>query len=103
MKSEVVHIQSSPTIVAGADSSLIGLTTAVRPAAGSGNAAYPTACIIRIPSGAQTVYFGGSAVTTETGTPFAAGEDLEVDLMNEILYAVVSTTSQTVYILRRGD
>lgn len=105
MKSEVVQVQSAATIIAGARADVIGTTTAVNPAAGSGNVSYPTACLIRVPSGALTVYLGGSGVSTANGCPIAAGEDIEVDLANEILYGVISstTTSQTVYILRRGD
>lgn len=96
MKGERIQVGTTVTVVAGAKT---GSTTD----AGPGSAAIPTSALIRIPSGAQTVYFGGSQVTTATGCPLVAGEDLEVDLINEILFAVVSTTSQTIYVLRRGD
>ena len=98
MKGEVVQILSTATVVAGAKA---GSTTE----AGPGAVSMPTSFIVRVPAGALTVYFGGSQVTTETGTPFVAGEDLSGDLINEILYAVISssTTSQTVFVLRRGD
>lgn len=95
MKGEVISVGSTPTIVAGANASGTG--------AGSGSASYPTSALIRIPSGSVTVYFGGSQVTTSTGCPFVAGEDLEVDLVNEILYAVVASGSQNINLLRRGD
>ena len=102
MKGQVVQVQKQATIVAGAVASQIG-TTNINQAAGSGNVSLPTACLIRVPAGALTVYLGGQAVTTATGCPLAAGEDIEIDLVNEILYGIVTTTSQTVYILRRGD
>ena len=96
MKGEIITVGSTPTIVAGSS----GVGTAV---AGAGSVSLPTAALIRIPSGSVTVYFGGSAVTTATGCPLVAGEDLEVDLVNEILYAVVSSGTQNINVLRRGD
>lgn len=95
MKSEVITVGTTPTIVMGANAAGTG--------AGSGSVSYPTAGLIRIPTGSVTVYFGGSQVTTSTGCPFVAGEDVEVDLVNEILYGVVASGSQSVYVLRRGD
>lgn len=95
MKGEVKTITTTATIVAGANAAGTG--------AGPGSVSYPTACLVRVPSGAATIYFGGSTVTSTTGTPFVAGEDIELDLVNEILYAVTATTTQSVYILRRGD
>lgn len=98
MKGERIQVTSTATAVAGHSSS-------DSRNAGPGSTALPTAALIRVPSGALTVYFGGSQVSTSTGCPIVAGEDLEVDMVNEILYAVIasSTTSQTVYVLRRGD
>ncbi len=95
MKGEKKQVTTTPTIIAGGNSAGTG--------AGPGSTSYPTAALIRVPTGAQTVYFGGSAVTAATGCPLIAGEDLVIDLVNEMLYAVTSTTSQTVYVLRRGD
>lgn len=95
MKGERKTITTTATIVAGANSGGTG--------AGPGSTSYPTACLVRVPSGAATVYFGGSAVTTLTGCPLVAGEDLVIDLVNEILYAVTSTTTASIYVLRRGD
>lgn len=95
MKAEVITIGTTPTIVMGANAAGTG--------ASSGSVSYPTSGLIRVPSGSVTVYFGGSQVTTATGCPFVAGEDVEVDLVNEILYAVVSSGSQNIYVLRRGD
>jgi len=68
-----------------------------------GNVAYPMSIIVKVPASSGTVYLGGSGVNTSTnGFPLAAGESLEVDLVNEQLYAVTTVTT-TVYILRRGD
>lgn len=98
MKGERIQVTSTATPVAGHNSS-------DSRQAGPGSVALPTAALIRVPSGALTVYFGGSQVTTGTGCPVVAGEDISVDLVNEILYAVIesSTTSQVVHVLRRGD
>ena len=95
MKAEPITVGTTPTIIMGAN--------AAGTAAGSGSVSYPTAGLIRIPTGSVTVYLGGSQVTTSDGCPFVAGEDVEVDLVNEILYGVVASGSQTVYVLRRGD
>ncbi len=95
MKGERVTVTSTATAVAGAS-----VTNASH--AGPGSASYPTAALVRVPSGAPTVYFGGQAVTINTGCPLVAGEDLVIDLVNEILYGVCST-SAVVYVLRRGD
>ncbi len=95
MKSQPIVVLTTPTIIAGANAAGTG--------AGPGSVSYPTACLIRIPTGAPVVYMGGSSVTVSTGTPFVAGEDIEVDLVNEILYAVTNTVTTTIYVLRRGD
>lgn len=66
------------------------------------NIGYPMAAIIKNPSGSGTIYLGQTGVTTANGFPLAAGESLEVDMVNEALYAVATVTT-TVYVLRRGD
>lgn len=96
MKGQWITVTSTATVVAGASTDLAGH-------AGPGSSSYPTAALVRVPSGAPTVYFGGSAVTSSNGCPLAAGEDLVIDLVNEILYAVTASTTTTVYVLRRGD
>lgn len=95
MKGYPVSVGPQATIILGAN--------AAGTAAGDGSVSYPTAGIIRVPSGAPTVYMGGSTVSTTSGCPFVAGEDLQVDLVNEILYGRTATTTATIYILRRGD
>lgn len=78
MKGEVITVGTSRTEILGGN----GDGTA-----GAGSSAYPSSGIIRIPAGSVTVYLGGSNVdTTTNGVPFVAGEDLEVDVVNEILY-----------------
>lgn len=94
MKGERVTVGPQATVVAGADPT--GRNS------GPGSISYPTAAIIRIPSGSGSVWFGGSSVSSTSGCLFVAGEDLQVDLVNEILYGV-ATTSVVVHILRRGD
>jgi hypothetical protein len=96
VKGEQITIGTAATVVAGSDGTGRGL-------AGGGSISLPTACLIRVPTGAQTVYLGGSQVTTGTGCPFIANEDVEVDLVNEILYGIVASGSQVVYVLRKGD
>ena len=68
----------------------------------SHNVAYPGSAIIRVPTGAGTIYLGHAGVTSSNGFPLAAGESLEVDMVNDALYAVATTTT-TINILRRGD
>ena len=95
MKGEVISVGTALTVIAGADPT--GRN------AGRGDVSYPTAALIRIPTGSPTVYLGGSSVTSTSGVPFVAGEDLQVDLVNEILYGVTVSTTATIYVLRRGD
>lgn len=96
MKGYLISVGPNRTIILGANSAGTG--------ASDGSVSYPTAGIVRSLSGNPTVYYGGQDVDVSTkGCPFAAGEDLQVDLVNEILYGITSTTTATIYILRRGD
>lgn len=95
MKGYSVNVGPQRTVIAGANSTGTG--------ASDGSVSYPTAAIIRVPSGAPTIYMGGFDLSTTTSCPFVAGEDLQVDLVNEILYGRTATTTATIYILRRGD
>lgn len=74
-------------------------TTFVMPLGGSG--VYPMSALIKNP-GPGTIYLGHHGVTSSTGFPLEADESLEVDIVNEILYAITTATT-TVYILRRYD
>jgi hypothetical protein len=83
------------TVIAGSN--------AAGTAAGDGSVSYPTAALLRFIAPNPTVYLGGSDVSTTTSSvPFVAGENLQLDLVNEILYGIATTTA-TVYVLRRGD
>ncbi len=82
--------------------STVGGTVIVLVSVGHGNVSYPSSALVKVPSGSGTIYLGGSAVTAATGFPLAAGEGLEVDMVNEALYAIATVTT-TVNILRRGD
>lgn len=86
MRSEVPSIQSSTCTILIVPGHSVG---------------YPMSAIIRNP-GPGTVYLGGDGVTSATGFPLATDESLEIDVVNEKLYAV-ATTPTTIYILRRGD
>lgn len=97
MKGYSVQVQKTTTMVVGGRATEPGRAL-------DGSVAYPAAAVISNPSGGQTVYLGGSDVNaTSLGWPLAAGSSIEVDLVGDILYGVTSTTSQTVYILRRGE
>lgn len=96
MKGERITVGTTPTVIMGSDGTGRGI-------AGSGSVSLPTAGLIRNLAGGATVYLGHSGVTTSTGCPLAAGEDLELDLVNEILYGVVAAATETLYVLRRGD
>jgi hypothetical protein len=65
------------------------------------SAAYPMSALIKNP-GPGTIYLGHHGLTSSTGFPLNADESLEVDIVNEDLYAI-TTTNTTAYILRRGD
>lgn len=96
MKSLRVQVTTAKTMVVGgrADDPMISL---------GGSVGYATAAIIRNLSSGQTVYIGGPDVDTTQGFPLAAGEDLEVDIVGDIIYGVTSTTSCYLYIFRRGS
>jgi hypothetical protein len=64
-------------------------------------AGYPMSAIILNPS-AGTVFLGAQGVTTATGFPLATDQSIELDLVNENLFAVATVTT-SVHILRRGD
>ena len=96
MKASRVQVTTAVTMIVGGRA---GDTTRAL----AGDVAYPAAAVIRGPAGGQTVYLGGVAVDATDGFPLAAGETVEVDLVGEILYGMTSTTSQYVYVLRRGD
>lgn len=81
------------TLVIGIASQVVGI--------GAGNVSYPTSALVKNP-GPGTVFLGGSSVNTSAGFPLATGEAIEVDTVNEALYAIATVTT-TVNVLRRGD
>lgn len=86
MKGEIVNIGGTCTFLVRVSGQNIG---------------YPMSAILRNLS-AGTVYLGGQGVTTATGFPLATDEFLEIDLVNESLFAVATVTT-SINILRRGD
>lgn len=66
-----------------------------------GSAAYPASGLLKNP-GPATLYLGGHGVTSSSGFPLETDDFIEVDVVNEHLYGICTTT-QTIYILRRGD
>lgn len=79
----------------------VGGTNTVLVAIFGNNIGYPMSAIIKNPS-AGTIYLGHGGVTTSDGFPLETDESLEVDLVNEGLYAVATVTT-TINVLRRGD
>ena len=79
----------------------VGGTNTVLVAIMGNNIGYPMAAII-LNNGPGTVYLGAPGVTTSNGFPLASTQSLEVDMVNEGIWAV-GTVTTTVNILRRGD
>lgn len=97
MKGQLVLVTPVRTPVLGHKTGTDGLQ------ADGGSAALPSSGLIRIPSGATTVYFGGYNVDTgSNGVPFVAGEDFDLTVVNEILYGVAASTT-SIYVLKSGD
>ena len=57
--------------------------------------------IIQAPA-AAVMYIGGSAVTSSTGFPIAAGQAISMDLNNERVYGVLASGSGTAFVMRTG-
>lgn len=70
---------------------------------GYGNASYPRACVISVPSTGQTVFVGGAGVDAVNGFPVLAGTSIEAQLVNEAIYGIVAASTQPVNVLRSGD
>ena len=65
--------------------------------------------LVLIPSAGQMVYVGGADVTVANGYPYTPGTEHEVGTdsltpgaQGEILYGIVSATTQTVNVLAQG-
>lgn len=59
---------------------------------------------IQNPSGGATVFLGGAGVTTTAyGYALAAGTDFSIELeFDEAIFGVVSSSTQTVNVIRQG-
>lgn len=63
---------------------------------------------VRVPSGGTTIQIGGSDVTSGTtagtaGIPLQAGEFMSIPYgPSEGVYAIVASSTQSVYVLRQG-
>lgn len=79
----------------------VGGTNTILVAIYGNNVSYPMSAIIKN-SNVATVYVGHVGVTVATGFPLITGDSLEVDMVNEALYAVATVTC-TINVLRRGD
>ena len=95
MRGYPVQVNSTVTMVVG------GVEDEPERALGA-SVSYPTAAVVSNPIGGQTVYLGGINDGT-SGWPLSAGSSIEIDTVSEITYGITATTSQTVYIFRRGE
>jgi hypothetical protein len=61
--------------------------------------------LVQNPSASTTVYIGGAGVTTASyGVALAGGADISIDLLQgEVLYGVVTSSTQNVNVLRAGN
>lgn len=90
LKAEVVTVTTTPTILAHS------ATTTV-----------PNSVLVAVPTGGSTVYIGGEDVTADDevtgGLPVMGTQSLGWDLLQEDhMYAVVSSGTQIVRVLRRN-
>lgn len=68
--------------------------TVTTSAAALPNQAYPNGFVIRaLQSNAGVIYYGGSGVTTSTGTPLYAGDSVSIPATNSNLAYVVGDTA----------
>lgn len=51
-------------------------------------------------TGANTIYLGGSGVTTATGFPLTTGASIEIDMQNDALYAIAAAPGELATVLR---
>lgn len=61
--------------------------------------------LVQNPSVSTTVYIGGAGVTTASyGVALAGGADISIDLLQgEVLFGVVTSSTQNVNVLRAGN
>lgn len=76
MQAVVITITDDPTLIA----------------TGTGDANFPTAVALKVPTAAETLYLGGADVDTTDGYPVAAEGEITVNLRpGQALYGVVQT------------
>jgi hypothetical protein len=90
LKAEVVTVTTTPTVLAQ-----------------KGTTTVPNSVLVAVPTGGATVYIGGEDVTADAeptgGLPVAGTQSLGWDLLEEDhMYAVVSSGTQIVRVLRRN-
>lgn len=66
-----------------------------------GSASVPQSAIIKVPSGGATIEVGGHDLASGSGFELAAGEHIEVDLVTDDVWAVISGGSQEVQIIEK--
>ena len=78
-------------------------TTATLLSSSTDDSAYGHSLLVKVPAGGQTVFLGGSDVTSAAGYPLAAGESCAFDLgSGDVLYGIVAATTQALSVLRTG-
>lgn len=82
----------------------VGTTATALNTADTSFGAQRATILIQNPTGGATVYIGGSGVTTSSyGYLLAASSELSIDILpDEVLYGVVSTSTQNVAVLKQG-
>jgi hypothetical protein len=82
----------------------VGTTATALNTADTSTTAQRATLLVTCPSGGATVYLGGAGVTTTSyGYALAASGELSIDILgDEVLYAVVATSTQNVAVLKQG-
>lgn len=87
IQAAVVSVGTTPTRLDALDTGYVG----------------GTAIAVAVPADGVTVYLGGSNVSTGAGFPLTAGTSIAVDLDGaEAIWAIVSSGTQSVNVLRQG-
>lgn len=88
-----VTVATTATLVSGTDSTdrwqeKLGIASSI---------------LVKVPTGGVEVFFGHATVTTANGYGVSAGESLALDLApGDVLYAIVASGTQPVYVLQTG-
>ncbi len=85
VKSVEILVDTNPVLLTGGD---------------EGTASVPLRVIVQVPTGGQTVYIGGSDVTTDAGFAVPTNTSSPVlEIVGAGLYGIVAATSQSVRVL----